>query len=1130
MIDRTISPQALRRYPKHNRKSFLRAPVFGLSLFFSLPLIPGIAQDQHVLWQIGQKDHDDKEFALAPKDWSHYRDDSYYIVGKSKPEADWNFVQPGPDDNWAGNQIHASNIDFILDQAVADGTCSLTLTFVDTHQASPPKLEIRVNGQLWIRDTTPGGGNDSINGQPDHGKPSTVTVDFPASLLTKGLNSIEIANTHGSWVIYDAVTLTGPDGDTLGVPSDILRVGSAGWMNTVLKKDAGVLKQVLQLHTFNSGAARSAELRVSGEKAVTVNVPSGRGTVEAYFPETHTASKTTVQLFDHEQPVGPVINAQRTPVRRYTIYCIAHSHMDVGYNYLPQRALAEHQKDIVEALDLFPQSASLPFDNRFRWNCESLYEVDDWLKSATPAQVDAFRAAANNGDLGLSALYCNELTGLCRPEELAALMDCANHLRNKYGIKIDSAMISDVPAYTGGLVSMLAQAGVKYFSWGPNGGDHTGFSHKFDNKAFYWVSPSGKDRVMVWQGLNGYYPAFSDNAGSMTQFLSNFQKDHPDYPYDMLYERVTVGDNGLIDKDLAPFVHDWNSKYAYPHLVVGTNSRMFHDFEAKYGRTLPEMHGDFTGFWEDGAASTAVETAINRNSGEAIAQGEILYSMLNPAAYPYTRFDDAWKNTVLYDEHTWGADRSWSEPESEFVTKQWAFKRQFALNAQKHAEALQADAFQKISATDATGAIAVFNTNSWKRTDLVILPASMSRAGDVVRNEKGRDVPSQRLKDGTLAFIAADIPPTSSRKFRVFAGASQYRGSASAMENALKTSALSLQIDPATGAITNWKSNGIAQDLVDTGNKTCRGLNDYLYILGDNNADVQHVSGAKVTVVDNGPLIASVRVDSDAPGSKTLSRTIQVIDGLNQVRFEDSFDKLAVHQNEAVHLGFNFNVPGAQVRMDMPWSVVRPDVDQMIYANKNIYPVDRWVDVSNGQFGITMANLDSPMMQIGEITAQREWGETWLTEAKKGSAIYWNVMNNYWHTNYKAYQPGPATFRYAMVSHGAYDQSTAQKFGIGQSQPLLVTPVKSDQPDAVLPLAVDNDAVMITSCKPAGDGNGWLVRLFNGSDRKQAVTLAWNGSTDFQSEKTDLWGNNGKPFKNTSVLQPMEIVTLRMSH
>ena len=37
-------------------------------------------------------------------------------------------------------------------------------------------------------------------------------------------------------------------------------------------------------------------------------------------------------------------------------------------------------------------------------------------------------------------------------------------------------MISDVPGYTWGLVPVLAQSGIKYFSWGPNPNDHLGYA------------------------------------------------------------------------------------------------------------------------------------------------------------------------------------------------------------------------------------------------------------------------------------------------------------------------------------------------------------------------------------------------------------------------------------------------------------------------------------------------------------------------------------------------------------------------------------------------------------------------------------------------------------------------------
>ena len=101
-------------------------------------------------------------------------------------------------------------------------------------------------------------------------------------------------------------------------------------------------------------------------------------------------------------------------------------------------------------------------------------------------------------------------------------------------------MISDVPGYTWGLVPVLAQSGIKYFSWGPNPNDHLGYARDFDNQAFYWQSPSGKDKVLVWQSINGYQSAFNSNDGSLIGFLKNFDRRFPNDPYDMIYDRHTT--------------------------------------------------------------------------------------------------------------------------------------------------------------------------------------------------------------------------------------------------------------------------------------------------------------------------------------------------------------------------------------------------------------------------------------------------------------------------------------------------------------------------------------------------------------------------------------------------------------
>ena len=70
---------------------------------------------------------------------------------------------------------------------------------------------------------------------------------------------------------------------------------------------------------------------------------------------------------------------------------------------------------------------------------------------------------------------------------------------------IDSAMISDVPGYTWGMVPVFGQAGVKYFSIGPNGGDRIGHTlAAWGDKPFWWISPDGRDKVAVLDAGTGY--------------------------------------------------------------------------------------------------------------------------------------------------------------------------------------------------------------------------------------------------------------------------------------------------------------------------------------------------------------------------------------------------------------------------------------------------------------------------------------------------------------------------------------------------------------------------------------------------------------------------------------------------
>ena len=901
----------------------------------------------------------------------------------------------------------------------------------------------------------------------------------------------------------------------------------------LVKGEDGRLYRPVSVTVRHVGKPIEVSVGLKGQGFLKHHLNSGQQTIELFTAETEREKEVCVSVRNDGRTVGDQTLTLK-PVRKWEIYLVHQTHLDIGYTH-PQEEVLKLQVDhLKKALKYIKNTKDYPEEARFKWHPEGMWAVEEFLRTATDQEKKEFIAAAKKGYIHIDALYAQAMTGIYSDEELFELVGCAKRFEKEYGVSVTSAMQTDVPGYTWGLVSALANNGVKYISVGPNWGHRIGHTFDWADNPFYWISPSGKDKVLFWMAGKGYSWFHGKPVGHRIDPKRIFQYlgelDNKGYPYDLIQVRYNIGaDNGPPNSALSDFVKEWNEKYAYPKMIIAKNSGVFEKLEQRYADKIPVVSGAFTPYWEDGVASTSSDTAINRRACEKIVQAQTLWSMLDPQSFPCEQFNQAWTKMIMYDEHTWGAWCSVSKPDDPFTIKQADYKQKFALDGARMAEELLAKSLAE-NYKEKSSAIDVYNTTSWARTEPVILSSDQSTAGDLVKDRWGKSVPSQRLASGELAFVAEKVSPLGSSRYTISAGKSKTAGSVKVDRLQLENETISLAIDSQSGAIKSFRHKAITADLVDTGKG--RGLNDFLYILGrDAGKGHSRIQGpVKVTIEDTGPLVGTLKLETDAPGCKSLTRKIRIYDGSDQVELVNILDKTRETRPEGVYFDFPMNIPDGVAKIDIPWAVIQPEKDQIKGANRNYYCVQRWVDISNADYGITWVTVDAPMLQFDPIiiAATTSNKSEWRTKIEPGQTFYSWVMNNHWETNYKAYQEGICTFKYALKPHNSpYNEKTAQQFARNVHQPLIAISADTSKPAVESMLKVENKNVIITSIKPGRDAKALMVRLFNASETDQNIYLQWN------HKPKEMWISNpmeDKISKLTTPIQMMkhEIITLQV--
>ncbi len=804
------------------------------------------------------------------------------------------------------------------------------------------------------------------------------------------------------------------------------------------------------------------------------------------------------------------------PVHEMTIFLVHHSHVDIGYTHVQEEVEKLQWSYLEKAIKLAEASQDFPPGSRFKWNTEVMWAVESYLKQADKKQRAKLLEAIKKGWIELDGLFANMLTGLCSPEELFHLFDAGVNISTEAGKPLRSAMITDIPGWSWGLVAPMAQSGIKYFSAGTNTGHRIGSIIKeWGDKPFYWVSPSGEEKVMTWIHQEGYSLFHTGPGVEVQENLLSEEKIFPylnwmqenKYPYDMTVLRYNIGsDNGPPDENLCGLVKAWNEKYESPRLIISTVSEAFGIIEKRFRETIPEFRGDITGYWEDGAISSAYETSLNRNNASRLGQAEAFWLMRYMDSYPATEFEEVWKKIMLYDEHTWGSWNSISEPESLFTTRQWETKRSFALDAEESINELMLKGSKsRYANTEEQEALEVINTNSWPCSGWARYTFDNAETTYRVFDDEGEKVLMKSAGKGEVAFFVKEIPAFSSRIYLLKPTKS---GTQTTVDDiySLENDYFKLYIDKENGSIEKlvWKKNG--KDLVDNSNGY--GMNQYLYVAGRSPDNPASAKIKQITQIDK----STLEIFMDAPGCRILTTRISLEELAPRIEITNTLHKTREYDPEGVHFAFPFNIKNGILRYDMALAECEPENDQLPGSNKNFITIENYVDISNKDFGITWVSPNAPLIEVGEIMNDPvSFG--YVDHLAPSQTFFSYVMNNYWETNYLAAQEGMFTANYSIEVHDKYDAAEAEKMALEERIPFIVKPAGINQEIKKPGINIKNPNIIVLAFRKHEDA--MLISVQNYSDQVQALNSNNLSSRVFNA---DFWGNRRKAVQGDVVL------------
>ena len=1113
-----------------------------------LPIEAGAAQ-RATLWEIGKSDNSAREFSAGSR--------SAFVF-----DADKNNWATG----WAAEQ--KADVPYTIEFHLHGSPSANYLLQIDTLAATPvlPVLHVEVNehsGNFYLRPRL----TDSTV-EPNPVSRSSLEIEIPAAYLHAGTNRIVLTcvdpgrssdNRQSTPAIrYDYLSLTHGENNVSGPGSAYLQP------SIYYSEHDGKLVEELDafLRFRHPTSPSTVELRINGKVfTAPIAAQTGFGEEQVTFevPEWKGPTKARLSI-QGDSKANFVFTVH--PARKWTLYVVPHTHLDIGYTDFQGKVAEVQARTLQNALNMIHKHPGFRFATDGAWNAEQFF-------STRPEGLQQELAAmTKSGKIGIPANYANLLTGYSSLETLYRSLYYSKSLEKSMGIPFDYASITDVPSYTGAYPSVLASAGLRYLVAAGNGDRGPVLQHELWNvkSPFWWEGTDGQ-KVLFWysrgygqiESIFGLPPQLEGGHDTLPLFLSEYAQHG--YKPDAVLIYGAQSENSQLYPALAGFAEKWNNTYVYPKLQYATFVDFFRYIDKEYGSTLPTYKGDFGPYWEDGVAADALHTAEDRaNQNRALtveAASTAAHELGLGFHAPKAELDSAWKNIVLYSEHTWTGGMSVTQPDMDRVIAELAFKDNHAVQAGFELEDIGKRAMGQIADQIHVPAntLVVFNGLNWKRS--VLMETDLRKHESLVDLSTGRTIPAEVLwrKEGftRARFIVPDVPALGYKCLQFKVGDTDIPdrkqvGHQTTIENRFYR----VEVDPETGSIKSIFDKQLNREIVDESSPYRFG--QYLYVTGgDGDTRMIHsdpglpVPKLTIHAALNGKYIGTTRtpwgdsivLESSDVNTPSIRLEVLLFDNQKKIDLNYTVDKQYSAAKEGVYFAFPVAATRPHFAFDLQQGWIDPAVDLMKGGSAEWFTIQHWMAIHDQDLAVAIVPVDAPMATFGDIV-RGTWPDKF---SAKSSTLFSYLMNNYWNGNYQAGQSGQVKFRYVLTSTNHFSPAAFTKLGWESMEPLetnrIIPPDKVDDPAKLLPaggasfLEIDGDDVVLTDWKLAENGKGTIVRLEeiggNPADatiripRRRLLAATLSNAVEDDLHKLDVQSNTVHVHLN-----PYQVVTLRL--